>query len=113
MKSARKYVLLGLAVVLFAALLSGCSVAVTPRYGDIKICTDDPSIYGHVYIDDEYTGYCIDGAEWWPGCYRCTGWITVTLHEKHYLEVWDPESHTTTYYESFTPTRDGEKWISN
>jgi len=35
MKLARKYVLLGLAVVLFAALLSGCSVTVgpKPRYG--------------------------------------------------------------------------------
>ena len=113
MKSARKYVLLGLAVVLLAALLSGCSVTVTPRHGDIKICTDDPSIYGDVYIDDEYTGYCIDGAEWWEYCPNCTtGWITVTLNQRHKLEVWDPESRTATYDELFTPARDGEViWI--
>ena len=50
MKLARKYVLLGLAVVLLAALLSGCSVIPAPRYGNIKICTDDSDIYGDVSL---------------------------------------------------------------
>ncbi|HQE26084.1 MAG TPA: hypothetical protein PKZ70_08755, partial [Candidatus Atribacteria bacterium] len=96
-----------------AALLSGCSVTVTPRHGDIKICTDDSDIYGYVYIDDEYTGYCIDGAEWWEYCPNCTtGWITVTLNQRHKLEVWDSFDGTT-YIGSFTPTSDGQEiWIN-
>ncbi len=69
MKSARKYVLLGLAVVLLAALLSGCSVTVTPRHGEIRICARERSaISGWVYIDDDDTGEYIDG---WYGPY-CT-----------------------------------------
>jgi len=103
MKSARKYVLLGLAVVLLAALLSGCSVTVTPKPtpGKIRICTDDPYIVGYVYIDNDPTGEYIDG---WEG-FSCTDWITVTLHEKHYLEVWNSVDGTT-YDDSFTPTYD-------
>ncbi len=116
MKLARKYVLLGLAVVLFAALLSGCSVTVgpKPRYGEIKICTNDPDIYGYVYIDDEPTEYCIDGAGWWEYCPNCTtGWIPVTLDQRHKLEVWDSFSGIT-YSGSFTPHNDGETiWIDD
>ena len=115
MKSTRKYLLLGLGVVLLLALLSGCEVTVgpEPRYGEIKICTDDRASYGYDYIDDDSTVYCIDGAEW--DCDSCTtGWITVTLDQRHYLEVWDSESGTTTYHKWFTPTRDGQViWISN
>ena len=115
MKSTRKYVLLGLAVVLFAALLSGCSLVVepAPRYGEIKICTDDRSIYGYVYIDDEPTEHCIDGADWWEHCSNCTEWITVTLDQSHSLEVWDSIDGTT-YSGSFTPHNHGEViWISD
>lgn len=112
MKSARKYVLLGLAVVLFAALLSGCSVTVGPKPtpGKIRICTDDPYIVGYVYIDGEPTGEYIDG---WNGPY-CTGWINVILNEKYTLEVYHPVDRTTYYDPSFKPTHDwGEIWISN
>ncbi len=111
MKSTRKYVLLGLAVVLLAALLSGCSVTVgtKPTPGKIRICTDDPYIVGHVYIDGEPTGEYIDG---WNSPY-CTGWINVILNEKHYLEVWNYVDGTT-YDDSFTPTHDRQEiWISN
>ena len=112
MKLARKYVLLGLAVVLLAALLSGCSVIPAPRYGNIKICTDDSDIYGDVYIDGEYTGYCIDGAEWeCPSC--TTGWITVTLDQRYTLKV-RVSFYGTTYDGSFIPTRDWQEiWIYN
>ena len=114
MKLARKYVLLGLAVVLLAALLSGCSVTVGPKPtpGEIKICTDDSDIYGDVYIDGEYTGYCIDGAEWeCPSC--TTGWITVTLDQRYTLKVRD-SFYGTTYDGSFIPTRDWQEiWIYN
>lgn len=105
MKSPRKYVLLGLAVVLLAALLSGCSVTVgpEPRYGDIKICVrEDSVISGWVYIDGEAMYEYVDG---WYGPY-CTGWIPVTLDQRHYLEIWNPRDGTI-YSASFTPTYDG------
>lgn len=99
MKSARKYVLLGLAVVLLAALLSGCSVAVTPRYGEIKICARERSaISGWVYIDGDDMDEYIDG---WDGPY-CTKWIYTTLDEEHLLEIRGSEIWRTW----FTPTRD-------
>ncbi len=96
----------GLAVVLLAALLSGCSLTVGPSrlLGEIKICTDDPYIVGYVYIDYEPLGEYIDG---WEG-FSCTDWITVTLHEKHYLEVWNSVDGTT-YDGSFTPTHDRQE----
>ena len=102
MKSARKYVLLGLAVAVLAALLSGCSVTVTPRYGEIKICVrEDSIISGWVYIDghDEYE--YVDG---WDGPY-CTDWIRTTLDEEHRLEI---RGSTRTWRGRFTPTRDGQ-----
>ena len=112
MKSTRKYVLLGLVVVLFAALLSGCSVTVGPKPvpGKIRICTDDPYIVGYVYIDNTPTEYYIDG---W-GETNCTGWINVTLNQKHTLEVWNSTDGTTYYSDSFTPHNDGEIiWIGD
>ena len=116
MKSTRKYVLLGLGVVLLLALLSGCEVTVGPEPvpGKIKICTHDSDIYGYVYIDGESTGYCIDGAEWWDYCPDCTiGWITVILNQRHYLEVRD-SFEGITHRSSFTPTHDGQTiWISD
>ncbi len=104
MKSARKYLLLGLAVVLFAALLSGCSVTVGPEPtpGRIKICTNDYYIVGYVYIDGERYDFIYG---WGVTC--CTGWITVTLNKRHSLEVWNSIDGTT-YSCSFTPTYDGQ-----
>lgn len=102
MKSARKYVLLGLAVVLFAALLSGCSVTVGPKPipGDIKICAREGSVIsGWVYIDDYDMDEYIDG---WYGPY-CTDWIRTTLDEEHRLEI---RGSTRTWRTWFTPTRD-------
>ena len=100
MKLARKYVLLGLAVALLAALLSGCSVTVTPRYGEIKICArEDSVISGWVYIDDDDMDEYIDG---WDGPY-CTDWIRTTLDEEHRLEI---RGSTRTWRTWFTPTRD-------
>mgnify|MGYP001210277233 FL=1 len=102
MKSARKYVLLGLAVALLAALLSGCSVTPAPRYGEVKICVrEDSAISGWVYIDgyDEYE--YIDG---WNGPY-CTDWIYMTLDEEHRLEI----RGSRVWRDWFTPTRDRQK----
>ncbi len=104
MKSTRKYLLLGLGVVLLLALLSGCEVTVGPEPvpGRIKICTDDPHIVGYVYIDGDRHDY-IDG---WAG-YSCTGWITVILNQRHSLEVRNSIDGTT-YSGSFTPTHEGQ-----
>ena len=104
MKLARKYVLLGLAVVLFAALLSGCSVTVGPKPipGDIKICAREGSVIsGWVYIDGDDTGEYIDG---WFRPY-CTDWIRTTLDEEHRLEI---RGSTKTWRGRFTPTREGQ-----
>ncbi|MDI3543661.1 MAG: hypothetical protein PWP57_1266 [Candidatus Atribacteria bacterium] len=104
MKSARKYLLLGLAVVLFAALLSGCSVTVGPRppvYGSIKLCAREGSVIsGWVYIDGNDMGKYVDG---WSRPY-CTDWIRMTLDEEHLLEI----RGSRTWRGWFTPTRDGQ-----
>ena len=105
MKSTRRYVLLGLAVVLFAALLSGCSVTVDPMppvYGSIKICVRERSVIsGWVYIDHNDMDEYVDG---WDGPY-CTAWIRTTLDEEHLLEI---RGSSKTWRGRFTPTREGQ-----
>ncbi|MCX7667695.1 MAG: hypothetical protein N2Z84_02040 [Atribacterota bacterium] len=89
-------------------LVAGCSGVVivgpeVPVMGDVKICTQNSSIYGYVSIDGVDTGCRIDG---WGGPY-CTGYIRLELDRTHTVEVWSPGDGTT-YYGSFRPTYSGQ-----
>ena len=108
MRVARKYVLLGLGVVLLLALLSGCEVTVGPEppvYGSIRICVREGSVIsGWVYIDGKDMDEHVDG---WYGPY-CTDWNRMTLDTEHLLEI---RGSSRTWRTWFAPTREGQTFI--
>ncbi|MCD6156147.1 MAG: hypothetical protein J7J32_03800 [Candidatus Atribacteria bacterium] len=98
-----------LLVVLFLVgllMVAGCDVTIVGPplvFGDVRVCTDNPSYYARVYIDGNLVG-TIDG--WGAYAPQCTGWYPVTLNEAHRVVLQDVETGVVWVDRWVTPTYD-------
>lgn len=99
-----------LLVVLFLAgllMVAGCDVTIVSPplvFGDVRVCTDNPSYYARVYIDGNLVGI-IDG--WGAYAPQCTAWYAVTLNEAHRVVLRDVDTGAILVDRWVTPTYDG------
>lgn len=90
-------VLFFITAILITLVIAGCGVVIdvpiTPSTGTIRICTNSPSIYGTLFVDNSSWGV-IDGANVIGT--SCLGG-TVTLGRTYFVEVVDYSFGTGSY----------------
>lgn len=90
-------VLFFIIAILITLVIAGCGVVIdvpiTPSTGHIRICTNSPSIYGTLFVDNSSWGV-IDGANVIGT--SCLGG-TVTLGRTYFVEVVDYSFGTGSY----------------
>ena len=102
-------VLFLITAVMVTLVIAGCGVVIdvpiTPSTGPIRICTNSPSIYGNLYVDNS-SWDIIDGAN--VVGTSCLGG-TVTFGRTYFVEVVDYSFGTGSYCCSYiTPQFSGQ-----